>query len=242
MTGARILVVEHEAQCPPARLGDWLRAAGAHLEVCRPYAGDDLPALRSSGGASYDGLLVLGGSMSANDDSVPWLAPLRAMVREAAEAGVPTWGVCLGHQVIGRALDGTVGVNPRGQQVGVLPTRWLDASHGDALFGEVRPSRTIQWNHDLVTALPDGAVALAETADGELQVARFAPTVWGTQMHPEVTGTICAAWLEEDRDEHLARGIDPDGLLAEVSAAEADLAEAWEPVARRFVALARGSA
>ena len=232
-----ILVVEHEAQCPPARLGDWLRAAGAELEVCRPYASDDLPPV-----ASYDGLLVLGGSMSANDDSVPWLAPLRAMVRDAAESGTPTWGVCLGHQVIARALGGTVGVNPRGQQVGVLATGWLSSADGDALFGQVRPSRTIQWNHDLVTALPDGAVALAETAGGELQVARFAPTVWGTQMHPEVTRTICAQWLEEDRDEHVARGIDPEGLLAEVTAAEDDLAEAWEPVAREFAALVGESA
>ncbi len=236
MTAPRILVVEHETGCSPARLGDWLRAAGAELEVCRPYAGDDLPDL-----SSYDGLLVLGGSMSANDDSVAWLAPLRALVREAADSGTPTWGVCLGHQVIARALGGTVEVNPRGQQVGVLPVGWAGAGD-DPLFGGARPGLAIHWNHDLVTAVPDGATVLAATADGEVQVVRFAPTVWGTQMHPEVTELICAEWLEEDRDEHLARGIDPQRLLGAIAAADDDLAAGWEPVARRFAALARGSA
>ena len=38
-----VLVVEHEADAPPALLGRWLEEAGAELEVCRPYAGDSLP-------------------------------------------------------------------------------------------------------------------------------------------------------------------------------------------------------
>ena len=63
MAGPRILVVEHEESCPAHLVGEWLSEAGCTLEVCRPYAGDALPAL-----TSYDGALVLGGEMSATDD------------------------------------------------------------------------------------------------------------------------------------------------------------------------------
>ena len=39
---------------------------------------------------------------------------------------------------------------------------------------------------------------LARTEEGELQVARFAPTVWGVQLHPEVDLHHSRAWAEED--------------------------------------------
>ena len=84
----RILVVEHEESCPPHLVGAWLAEAGCTLEVCRPYAGDALPAL-----TSYDGVLVLGGEMGANDDeAVAWLGPLKAGIRDAVDAGTPLLG------------------------------------------------------------------------------------------------------------------------------------------------------
>ena len=52
----RILVVEHQESCPPLLVGRWLEEAGCTLSVCRPYAGDALPAP-----TAYDGVLVLGG-------------------------------------------------------------------------------------------------------------------------------------------------------------------------------------
>ena len=227
---ARILVVEHEAQCPPGRLGEWLRATGATVDVWRPWAGEQPPA-------AYDGLVVLGGSASANDDSVPWHGPVMEMVREAAATRTPTLGVCLGHQLIGRALGGTVAVNPRGQQVGVLDLGWNEAATDDPLLGGSLPGRAVQWNDDLVVALPDGAVALAETPNGELQAARFAEAVWGVQVHPEVDAVICRSWADGDRDQHREHGVDQDRLMVDITESEEELAAGWEPVARRLVEL-----
>lgn len=223
-----VLVVEHEAQCPPGRLGDWLRAAGAEVVVWRPWAGEEPPE-------TYDALVVLGGSTSANDDSVPWAGRVLEMVRESVVARTPTLGICLGHQLIGRALGGTVEVNPRGQQVGVLDLGWSPSAREDPLFGELLPARAVQWNDDLVVTLPDGAVALAETADGELQAARFAETVWGVQVHPEVDAVICRSWADGDRDQHREHGIDQEQLMIDITESEEELAASWEPVARRLV-------
>jgi GMP synthase (glutamine-hydrolysing) len=231
---ARFLVVEHEPACPLAHLGTWLVDAGADIVVCRPWAGDDVPPLMG-----YDAFLILGGSMSSHDDAThPWLTTVKDRIREATATGFPTLGICLGHQLIAVALGGTVEVNPRGQQVGLYDVGWRPEAKDDDLVSGLPPTmRGIQWNTDLVTALPDGAVALAATAEGELQVARFAPTVWGVQLHPEADEVVVRSWAAGDRDDHLERGIDQDAVLAGIDAARTELDEAWRPLATGLVAL-----
>ena len=82
-------------------------------------------------------------------------------------------------------------------------------------------------------------VALAETPQGELQAARFGPAAWGVQLHPEADELVIAAWVDDDREEHDARGIDTPALLADIAAARAELDRAWRPLAERLVELAR---
>ena len=239
MSEANVLVVEHEDKCPPARVGDWLVEAGCTVEVCRPYAGDELPDL-----AAYDGFLVLGGPMGADDDAKhAWLGPVKDRVRDAVATGVPTLGICLGHQLIAVALGGTVGRNPRGQQLGLLEVGWTSDAVDDALLGALAtPRRGVQWNDDVVTRLPDGATLLAATGAGEVQAARFAPAVWGVQLHPEVDVEVLRPWAESDRGSHEARGIDQAALLRDIAGARAELDAAWRPLAAGFAALARDRA
>jgi GMP synthase (glutamine-hydrolysing) len=236
---APILVVQHEPDCPTGWVGDWLTEAGATLDVRHPYLGDDLPASL----AGYAGLLVLGGSMGANDDGDhPWLTATKALIREGAHRGVPTWGICLGHQLCAVALGGEVVRNPRGQQIGVLDVGWYDEAVADELFGATPgPVRAVQWNNDIVSRLPDGAVLLAETSAGEVQAARFAPTVWGVQWHPEAGHEIIRTWVDEDRDAAAERGIDVDFHVAAVADAEQEMRRTWRPLAERFVALTRSA-
>ena len=236
MSAPRILVVEHDRECPPALIGAWLAEEGCELDVCRPYAGDGLPTL-----AGYDGLLVLGGPMGAGDDDRhAWLGPVKELVRDARAGHLPTLGICLGHQLIAAALGGAVARNPHGQQVGLLGVGWTADAKADPLFGPVAtPRRGVQWNDDVVTDLPPGATLLAATGRGEVQVACFAPMVWGVQLHPEVDAAILQPWAESDRGSHETRGIDTDGLLRDIGAARDELDDAWRPLATGFAALVR---
>lgn len=235
MTRPVVLVVEHDLECPPALVGTWLTEAGCDLDVRRPYAGDELP-----GTGAYDGLVVLGGPMGANDDDRhTWLAPVKELLRQARDRELPTLGICLGHQLIATAYGGTVGRNPRGQQVGLLDVGWTAAAAEDRLLGPLStPRRGVQWNDDVVTELPQGAVLLAETGAGEVQAVRYAPTVWGVQLHPEVDVPVLGPWAESDRGSHETRGIDTDAVLREIDAARAELDDAWRPLAIGFAALA----
>lgn len=234
---ARILVVQHEADGPAGHVGRWLAEAGCTLDVARPYAGEALPAHLDV----YDGLLVLGGAMGANDDDQhPWLTTTKDLVRAAAAADLPTLGICLGHQLAATALGGVSKRNPRGQQIGLLGVGWTEAATGDPLLSlaGTLPERGVQWNYDVVDPLPAGATLLAETSAGEVQAARLAPSVWGVQMHPEVDHAIVASWVTDEERTALAdRGLDAGGILAEIDAARTELDLAWRPVADGFARL-----
>lgn len=247
MTGPRVLVVEHDRDCPPALVGDWLAEAGCTLDVVRPYAAEQSSAQSSArlpgrlDPAQHDALLVLGGPMGARDvDRFAWLAPTMELARQALAAGVPTLGICLGHQLEATALGGSVEVNPAGQQLGLLDVGWTEAAADDPLVGGLTGGarRGVHWNNDVVTTVPDGAVVLARTGDGCVQAVRFAPAAWGLQLHPEVTAEVLRPWAEDDRGSHEARGIDQARLLADIEVARAELDAAWRPVAHRFAELA----
>ena len=242
MSTLRLLVIQHEAMCPPGWVGEWLSDAGAELDVRHPYRGDDLPETLDA----HDGLVVLGGSMGANDDADhAWLAPAKALVRHAASAGVPTLGICLGHQLCAVALGGVVTRNPHGQQIGVLDVGWTGEAATDPLLGPVartaRTVRAVQWNNDLVVEPPPGAVVLARTPKGEIQSARFADTVWGVQWHPEAGEEICRGWAEHDRDEAAERGVDLEEYVAHVAEATDELRATWRGLADGFAGLAARS-
>jgi GMP synthase (glutamine-hydrolysing) len=232
-----VLVVQHEDDCPPALVGDWLRAEGCVLDVVRPYAGGVLPADLTS----YDGLLVLGGPMGADDDAKhDWLAPTKALLRLGVSTGVPVLGICLGHQLLASALGGTVTRNPLGQQLGLLEVGWNDAARDDELLGPLAtPRRGVQWNDDIVADLPENAVLLAATPAGEVQAVRYAARAWGIQLHPEVDAEILRPWAASDLGSHEARGIDQAAVLAEIEGARAELDAAWQPLAASFAALVR---
>ena len=225
----RVLVVQHEDDDPIHQMGEWM---AVDLDVRRPYAGDDLPTALQG----YAALVVMGGAMGANDDATsPWLPAAKELIREAAVDGVPTLGICLGHQLATVALGGEVLPNPAGRQFGLYDVNWEPAAHLDRLFSTVAtPRRGAHWNDDIVTRLPEGAVLMARSSAGEVQAVRHAPTVWGVQWHPEVDEALFRGWLVDgNADPALA-----EATLADLASSADELEQAWRPLASRFVELA----
>jgi GMP synthase (glutamine-hydrolysing) len=227
-----VLVVQHQELCPPGWVGEWLTDEGLRLDVRHPYAGDHLPADLSE----HEGLLVLGGQMGANDDDeYAWLSPTKGLFRWGAEHAVPVLGICLGHQLAAVALGGEVVVNGAGARRGVLETSWSDGTADDPLLGACAPT-AVYWHHDVVTRLPEGTQVLARSHTGELLAARYAPTVWGVQCHPEAGPDIVTAWAAKDRAlATSAREVaEVEAALAAVIEAQESLGLGWRPLAAGF--------
>ncbi len=140
--------------------------------------------------------IVLGGPMNANDDEhFPWLAPTRDLIASTVADGIPTLGVCLGHQMVNVALGGEVIVNPNGRLVGLNPLSLNAVGEDDPLLAGLSGREVVHYNGDVVSRLPEGATVLATSPDGSVQAVRYGPRVWGVQFHPETTPAVFADWM-----------------------------------------------
>jgi GMP synthase-like glutamine amidotransferase len=233
-----VLLIENDERDPVGPFGEWLRAAGLQLVMCRPFAGDPVPPDLSG----YAGLIAMGGRVSADaDDLAPWLPAERALLAEAVATEVPTLGVCLGHQLLALATGGRVGPNPLGLEIGAQLIAKRGAAATDPLFGPlpITPD-VIQWHRDAVLELPPGAVLLAASPGCEVQAFRVGRLAWGIQFHIETTPAGVRRWAAANAAE--IADYDVPALLERVDKVQPDLAAVWQPFAAAFAGIVRDPA
>ena len=153
-----LLALQHIACEPPAAFEDELRSRGLDLVRAELDEGDALPDWRE-----FAGLIVMGGPMGAyEEDAHPWLVDEKRAIGDAARAGHPVWGVCLGAQLLAGALGARVYPGDEAE-VGLLPVELTDAAASDPVFGaSPRSFPTLQWHGDTFE-LPEGATLLASS-------------------------------------------------------------------------------
>jgi GMP synthase-like glutamine amidotransferase len=234
MDGVRILVVQPSEIDPPACLGTWLEDAGAELDVVVP-ATTELP----DSFTGYDAVVVLGGEMGALDDvKYPWLSGVRRLLSKAVSERLPVLAVCLGAQLLAAATGGQVRPGKKGPEVGTLLVAKRDMAAEDMLLGPLPLTPDVlQFHHDEIAALPPSAQLLASSPKYDHQAFRVGDAAWGLQFHIETTTDIVLAWAERDVE---GAAVAREGQLVRehLDAFHVDMAETWQPVAARFVALA----
>lgn len=194
MAGAvRATIIQPDPQVPVDRLGPWL-ASNRVLVRAVPVWKLDVPEVGNLG----DGLVVLGGRMSAHDTADhPWIDPLKKLMVAAVEAGIPILAICLGHQLLAQAFGGQVSVNhPSGPERGALELTWHPGAIDDPLLGRLADhgsSLLAASHHDAVTKLPPGATQLASTEKYPNQAFRVGSAL-GVQFHPEASPDLMGRW------------------------------------------------
>ncbi len=230
----RLLVLQLSPIDPPERLGDWLSGAGALLDIRTPR---DLPATLDG----VDGLVCLGGEMGAHDEADhSWLADVRRLLADAVTRRLPTLGICLGAQLLAVATGGDVRPGAHGPEVGTLLVAKRDAAARDPLLAPAPMTPdVIQFHHDEISVLPPGATLLASSPKHANQAFRVGPCAYGLQFHIETSPATVLAWAAGDP---AAAATARPGQLdpGHLEWFHTELAEVWQPVAERFVALAAG--
>jgi GMP synthase-like glutamine amidotransferase len=141
------------------------------------------------------GLIVFGGEMNVDEtEQHPYLLAERDLMRRAVDAGLPVLGICLGAQMLARALDARVYRAPV-RELGFKTVRLTAAGERDILLSAFQTGdRVFQWHEDTFD-LPDGADLLMAGDDVPHQAFRFSRNAWGVQFHFEVERDGVEAWL-----------------------------------------------
>jgi GMP synthase-like glutamine amidotransferase len=182
-------VLQHVPFEGPAAIAEWAGVRGVSASVSHLYRGDPLPGL-----GDFDMLAVMGGPMSANDEAVfAWLVPEIALVRDAIGAGKIVLGVCLGAQIIAKALGGAV-YKGLEKEIGWFPVERAEDAH--PLFEGLPPNFIAFHWHGETFSLPENAVRLASTPATKNQAFAIGKTVLGLQFHMEATQDSVNALIE----------------------------------------------
>src|SRR5262249_29788235 len=180
-----VLVVLHQENSTPGRIGIVLRAFGHCLDIRRPRFGDRLPETLDN----HAGAVIFGGPMSANE-SDDYIAREIAWIEVPLREQRPFLGICLGAQMLAKQLGAAVAPHAQGlTQIGYYPIRPTAA--GLRLCPDW-PDQVYHWHREGFE-LPRGAELLAEGDDFPMQAYRFG-NAFGFQFHPDVTTRMMHCW------------------------------------------------
>lgn len=195
------------------------RELDAEVDVFEVSEGEFPPVVTATGWR-YDGVVISGSQTSVYDD-LDWIHETTEWLRRTHATGIPTLGVCWGHQIVAQALGGRI-VDMREYELGY---RTVTQIGDDQLFeGVSRQFTTFETHSDRVAELPAGAKLLARNDFG-IQAFRV-DTTYGVQFHPEYDRET-AEWATRNKDL-------PDERIREILDRVNDESLTVEPVKQLF--------
>jgi GMP synthase (glutamine-hydrolysing) len=186
-----VLVVQHVNLEGPGLIEECLREKKiAYQIICL----EKDPHLPSPDGFTH--IVLLGGPMNVyEENSYPFLRAEDLLIKEAIQRGKYILGICLGAQLIAKALGAAVYKAPR-REIGWYNVSLTEEGLKDALFSSLPQSFPVfQWHEDTFE-IPRGGRPLASSTPVLHQAFRY-ENAYGLQFHLEVTREMILEWMKE---------------------------------------------
>jgi GMP synthase-like glutamine amidotransferase len=197
-----VLICKNIESEGPGTIEDFLKARSIAYKIVELSRTEDI-----SNPADYDILVMMGGPMSVNEDDIyPYIKKEETLVRDFIAAGKRVLGVCLGAQIMAKALGSRVYKGAE-KEIG-----WYDIEiTGDALMDKRikylaahprtedtgRTFKVFHW-HGETFDIPKGAVRLASSALYPNQAFRYGENAYAFQFHIEVQKAMVYEWLKNE--------------------------------------------
>lgn len=198
-----VLILKNIASEGPGTLEDFLQGRGTYYKIVN-CAIENIP-----GSKDFDTLVMLGGPMSVNEEKVyPYIKKEMALVKEFVAKGKKVLGICLGAQVMAKALGAKVYPGPE-KEIGWYDIELTDGGTRDRCMKElaVSPkaetadfctgSKVFHW-HGETFDIPEGAVRLAKSELYPNQAFRYGAGAYAFQFHIEVRKEMIYEWLKDE--------------------------------------------
>src|SRR5947207_1258115 len=203
----QVLILQHDWEDHKGYIGNILEEYGISDDAVH-VPEDILPDPRA-----YAAIFAFGGREHLYEsDLYPYLAPEKALIRQAVEQDIPFLGICLGSQVLASALGAPIKKLPV-SEIGFFEVPFTTEGKSDPLHKRLPGfQKVFHWHGDTFD-LPSGAVLLATNEHTKNQAFRYGRCAYGVQYHIEVTPPMLDAWLglyHEDLYGDIAATIDKD--------------------------------
>jgi len=190
-----ILILKNMTTEGPGTIEDFLVHNNMHYTIV------DLARHAVDSGDGYDTLIMLGGPMSVNDeDEYPYLTAELKLAEQFMKAGKRVFGVCLGAQLMAKALGAKV-YSGQEKEIGWYDIELQDAGLKDPFMAHLAPDgrhgKVFQW-HGETFDIPQGAERLAQSGLYPNQAFRYGNSAYAFQFHIEVSRQMIVDWLKNE--------------------------------------------
>jgi GMP synthase (glutamine-hydrolysing) len=206
-----VLIVKHIDIEGPGLIEDCLKQEEIPYQILNLTPGVHLPKLDD-----FTHIVILGGPMNVyEEDRYPFLRDEDLFIKEAIQRGKSILGICLGAQLMAKALGAKV-FKASMKEIGWYDVSLTEIGSQDSLFSNLPKTFPIfQWHEDTFE-IPKAGKLIATSSPVPHQAFRYGEKVYGLQFHLEVTEEMIQEWMETYEEEFKGLQLPPPFSKAEI--------------------------
>ena len=142
--------------------------------------------------------IIITGSHSMVTQEEPWSVKIEKWIPSLIENSIPLLGICYGHQLLGKSMQGFTTFHKNGIEIGTVDVKLTKEAKDDELFKDMPNSFKVHTIHSqTVEDLPPNSVRLASNSHDKNHAFRIGKNAWGVQFHPEYNNKIMKSYIKE---------------------------------------------